>query len=105
MSDALALAVRSFIFGVRNFDKAENQGKVGRIAPAIGQANKTVRYVVDNVRALDKGLEKGAKAAANIWAKAAEGEKLLQYAGEAVDFASRNVNPLICISSGIDVLR
>lgn len=97
--------VSSAIFCARNVDKAENQDKVGRWAVAAGQAKKVVDYVVK----LDTEVGKNAQEAVNLFKKISEKQKVIQYAGKyagkAVDIASRNVNPLICVSSAIDVLQ
>lgn len=92
--------VSSAIFCARNVDKAESQGKIGRWAVAAGQAKK----VADHVASLDNIYGKHAKASIDALKTLSKSEKLLHYAGKAVDFASRNVNPLICVSAGIDVL-
>lgn len=91
--------VSSAIFCARNIDKAE-QGKTGRAAVAVGQAKK----VTDYISLLDNSVGKTAKTAVDAVKRIAEKEKLVSYAGKAVDFAAKNVNPLICVSSGIDVL-
>lgn len=92
--------VSSAIFCARNVDKAENHDKIGRWAVAAGQGKK----VVDYVRTLDNEVGKSANEAVEGLKMFSKSEKLLSYAGKAVDFASKNVNPLICVSSGIDVL-
>lgn len=99
MADALASATSSLLFGTRNIEKA-NEGHVGKIAVATGQAKKVADYVAtldnkagDTTRSIFQSVEKAAKS-----------EKLLEYAGRAVNFAAKNINPLICISAGIDVL-
>lgn len=93
--------VSSAIFCARNVDKAESQDKVGRWAVAAGQAKKVVDYVVT----LDNEVGKNAQTAVSILKKTADEQKILKYAGKAVDFASKNVNPLICVSSAIDVMQ
>lgn len=92
--------ISSTIFCVRNVDKAEN-GKVGRWGVAVGQGKK----VADYITTLDNKFGKGAKSAVDSLATFAKSEKLLQYAGKAIDFAAKNVNPLICVSAGIDVFN
>jgi hypothetical protein len=93
--------ISSAIFCARNVDKAENQDQIGRWAVVAGQGTK----VVDHIKNLDNALGKGTKEAVDVFTKAAKNEKLLGYAGKALDIAAKHVNPLICISSGIDVLR
>lgn len=93
--------ISSAIFCARNVDKAERQDKVGRWAVAVGQGKK----VFDYVRTLDNDLGKGANEAYKNITMVSEKSKALQGLGKAVDFASKKVNPLICVSSGIDILR
>lgn len=92
--------VSSALFCVRNVDKTQN-GSIGRAPVTVGQG----KNVFDYVTSLDNGLGKGARAAVDTLKAAAESEKILAYAGKAIDFASKNINPLICVSAGIDVLR
>jgi len=92
--------VSSTIFCARNIDKAENQDKVGRWAVAVGQGKK----VVDYVRTLDNQFGRNTNALIHDVKIASEQEKLLEYTGKALNFASKNVNPLIIASSGLDVL-
>lgn len=92
--------ISSAIFCARNVDKAENQDKVGRWAVAVGQGKK----VFDYVRTLDNDLGKEANSAYNAITMVSKDSKALQGIGKAIDFASKKVNPLICVSSGIDVL-
>ena len=91
--------VSSAIFCARNVDKTEN-GQIGRSAVAVGQGAKVVDYVTK----LDNTVGKTAKTAVDALQTAAKSEGIFKFAGKAVDFASKNVNPLICVSSGIDVL-
>lgn len=92
--------VSSTIFCARNIDKAENQDKVGRWAVAVGQGKK----VIDYVRTLDNELGKNTNALIHDIKVVSEQEKLLEYTGKAINFASKKVNPLIIMSSGLDVL-
>jgi len=93
--------ISSIIFCARNIDKAENQGKTGRWAVAVGQGKK----VADYVTTLDNEIGKTSRTAVDALKTFAKSEKLLAYAGKAVDIASKNVNPLICVSSVIDVVN
>lgn len=96
----MANPIASFIFCARNVDKAETQGKVGRLGVAAGQAKNVVEYVskVDHI------IGKTTKTAVDALKSIAKEEKVISGFGKAVDFASKNVNFLICASSGIDVL-
>lgn len=92
--------VSSMIFCARNVDKAENQGKVGRWPVAIAQANNIFKAVAD----YDSKLGNTAKAALDAIHTASSEEKLLECATKGVNFLSKNINPLICVSAGLDVL-
>lgn len=93
--------VSSVIFCAKNVDKAENQDKVGRWAVAVGQAKKIFDYVSE----LDNTIGDDAKAASEALKDFSKNKPVVKYAEKAVNFASKNVNPLICLSSGIDVLN
>ena len=96
----IASAVAAGIFCARNVDKAENQGRIGRWVPAGGQLANVTKYV----SSLDNKVGKGTQEAVNIFRKAAQNEKLLDYAGKAVNFASKHVNHFLVASAGIDIL-
>lgn len=93
--------ISSAIFCARNVDKAESQDKIGRWAVAVGQAKK----IADYVTTLDNSVGKETSSAINIIKDYSKGKQVLNYAGKAINFASENVNPLICVSAGIDVLN
>jgi len=93
--------VSSLIFCCRNVDKVEYEDKMGRFPVAIAQANN----VFQAVQKLDGTVGKTAKTASDVLANAAKEEKVLAYAGKGVKFLSEHVNPLICVSSGLDVLK
>ncbi len=93
--------ISSAIFCARNVDKAENQDKVGRWAVAAGQAKK----IADYVTTLDNSVGKEASATIDLLKKYSKEKKVLGYAGKAINLASENVNPLICVSAGLDVLN
>lgn len=97
----MANVVSSIIFCARNIDKAENQGRVGRWPVAIAQANN----IFKSVKKLDNSLGKGARTASEILQKGAKGEKLLDSTVKGLNVLSKNINPLLCISAGIDVLN
>ncbi len=92
--------ISSALFCGRNVNKATTQGRIGRAYVAIGQGAN----VFDHVRTLDNAFGKSAKTAVDALKTAAKSEKLIEYAGKAVDFASKNINPLLCASAGLDIL-
>src|SRR5574344_1235542 len=92
--------VSTIIFCGRNFDKTDN-GDIGRAPVAVGQ----FRNVVNGVTAYDNAIGKTAKTAVNAFDKVAKADKLVDYAGKGVRFLSKNINPLICVSSGIQILN
>lgn len=95
MADALALAVRSGIFGVRNTQKEYREPVV------FGQAAR----VVENVSKLDSALGKETQAAIEAFRVAANGSKVLEYTGKAAKLASTYINPLICASAVVKVAK
>ncbi|MCI1274158.1 MAG: hypothetical protein LKG27_06980 [Clostridiaceae bacterium] len=103
--------ISSLIFTYRSAKKAEN-GEIGRAPVCVGQAAN----VFNEVSKFDNMIGSSTKAAASIFKNLSENkalkdtgkpyeytQKALHYTGRAVKFASENVNPLICISSGIKV--
>lgn len=92
--------VASTIFCVRNADKVEN-GDLGRVPVAIGQA----RNVANSIMSFDNAVGRGAQTAVNAFNSAAKNEALFKYMGKAVNFVGDHINPLICVSSGIKVLN
>lgn len=89
----------SAIFCTRNIDKTQN-GEVGRSAVATGQGVNVVR----EIGKFDNAAGDAIKSATSIFTKMAQGSKVLGYTEKALDFASKNINPLICVSSGIKVV-
>jgi hypothetical protein len=92
-------AVASTIFCVRNTKKVEN-GDIGRVPVAIGQA----RNVVNSIMSCDNAAGKAANAAVDSFNVASKHEKLLKYVGKGVKFMGDNINPLIVAAAGIKVL-
>jgi len=93
--------VASMIFCCRNVDKVEYENKMGRLPVAIAQANN----VFQAVQELDNVVGKKAKNASTILRDFAKEEKALSYVGKGVQFLSKHVNPIICVSSAVDVLK
>lgn len=100
MADALAVAVRTGIFCGRNVEKT-NEGHAGKALVCAGQAANLWDYV----NKLDNKVGDFAKGATQTLNGLAKNNKLLEGAGKVVDFASKNVNLLIGVSAGIDVLN
>lgn len=94
-------AISSAIFCVRGVNKAETQDKPFRAYIAAGQGTK----VFDQISKLDNSIGRGARASIDAFSAVAKNSKALDYAGKALDFVSKNINPLICISAGVDVLN
>lgn len=91
--------VRSALFGVRNVDKTQ-QGHIGKCAVAGGQ----IRNAVVEARKYDGVVGKTANTAIEAFRTLSREEKVFEYAGKALKLAGDYVNPLICVSAGIDVL-
>ncbi|MBO8429839.1 hypothetical protein IAC76_00490 [Spirochaetes bacterium] len=95
----LEVCVPSGIFCWRNIKKVENgetaRGSVAfaqgaKMAQAAAQYNDTVAKTAHNASSIFNNLSPA-------------GKKAVDYTGKAVKWATKNVNPLICISSGIKV--
>ncbi len=87
------------LFFLRNGNRAQN-GEGGRGFVAIGQGAKVVEQICE----YDNILGKSAKSAVNALKTVAQNDKVFNGISKGVKFASENVNPLIVVSSGINVL-
>ena len=89
----------TLLFFIRNGTRAQN-GESGRSFVAVGQGAKLVKQVCtyDNIFA------KGTKSAVNAFKTVAQNDKIFNGISKGVKFASENVNPLIVVSSGINVM-
>ena len=93
-------AISSLIFMFRNVDKTKN-GEIGRAPVALAQGLK----VIEGASHYNATIAKGTDAAINIFTKAAEHSKAAELALKGTRWAVHNVNPMICVSSGIKVLK
>ncbi len=95
----LDVCIPSGIFCYRNCKKVEN-GEKARSTVAFAQGAKIVdaftRYNDSTIKTTNKAL--------SIFNKYAQKSKLVDYTGKAVNWATHNVNPLICMASGVKVL-
>lgn len=91
-------AISSLIFAFRNVDKTQH-GEVGRAPVAAAQGVK----VLSEVSRYNKALAKGADATLSVFNNLAKKSKAVDYAVQGVNWATKNVNPLICISGGLKV--
>lgn len=91
--------VANILFTIRNGNRAQN-GEGGRGLVTVGQAAKFFKQVKD----YDNVFGDMTKSAISAFSKISENDKTFRYISKGVKFASENVNPLICVSSGINVL-
>lgn len=89
----------TLLFCVRNSNRAQN-GESGRSFVAIGQGAKVVKQISE----YDNIFSKGTKGAINAFKTVAQNDKVFNGIYKGVKFASENINPLIVVSSGINVL-
>lgn len=89
----------TLLFFLRNSNRAQN-GEGGRGFVAIGQGAKVVKQICE----YDNIFSRGAKSAVNAFNTIAKNDKVFNGISKGVKFASENVNPLIVVSSGINVL-
>lgn len=94
----MANPISSLIFAYRNVNKTEN-GEVGRAPVAAAQGIN----VCGEVAKYNKAIAKGADAAVSVFEDLAQKSKPVDYALKGVKWATKNVNPLICVSGGIKV--
>lgn len=87
------------LFFLRNGNRAQN-GEGGRGFVAIGQGAKVVKQICE----YDNIFGRGTKSAVNAFKTIAKNDKVFNGISKGVKFASENVNPLIVVSSGINVL-
>ena len=87
------------LFFLRNGKRAQ-EGEGGRGFVAIGQGAKVIKQICE----YDNIFSRGTKSAVNAFKTVAESDKVFNGISKAVKFASENVNPLIVVSSGINVL-
>ena len=91
-------AVSTLRLACRNVDKTQN-GEIGRAPVAAAQSIN----VMNEVAKYNKAIAKGAEATASIVNKWADKNKAVNYAVKGVNWATKNVNHLICVSGGLKV--
>lgn len=89
----------TLLFFCRNSNRAQN-GEGGRGFVAIGQGAKVIKQISE----YDNIFSKGTKGAINAFKTVAQNDKVFSGIYKGVKFASENINPLIVVSSGINVL-
>lgn len=90
--------VRSTVFGIRNIDNSQ-KGHVGKTAVAGGQ----IRNAIVAAREVDGVVGQSATTFIDTCKTLSKQEKVFELAGKALNLAGKYVNPLIVVSSGIDV--
>ena len=99
-TELLDICIPSGIFCYRNIKKATDDSENGektRSTVAFAQGAKIVE-------AITKYNDETAKNAFSIFDKYAKQSKIIDYTGKAVNWATHNVNPLICMSGAVKVL-
>lgn len=91
-------AISSMIFAYRNVGKTQN-GEIGRAPVAAAQAIG----VIDEVARYNATVAKGADAAVSVFNNLAGKSKVMKGVVKATKWGVNNVNPLICVSSGIKI--
>lgn len=93
---------KSLIFGTRNFDKVTNSAihDEGRIFATTGQFANAAKAIA----ALDNKVGKASTAAINAITKATESNRALTTVAKGVNWAAKNVNPLLIGAAGYRVL-
>ena len=88
----------TLLFFLRNGKRAQN-GEGGRGFVAVGQGAKVVKQICE----YDNIFSQGTKSAVKAFKTIAENDKVFNVISKGVKFASENINPLIVVSSGINV--
>lgn len=101
---SLAPAISSLLFFGRNGFVAASEDKF-KEPQMVGQAGNFGKNLAEHLAKYDNAAGKTARTAVDALKMAAESDKVIGYAGKTLDFAMRYVNPLICVSAGIDILR
>ena len=96
----LFLATRSAIFSGRNVDKTA-KGDFVRGAVAAGQARNAIGAVATSNGVIGKAASAGVKSFDSL----AKAHTALGYTAKAVNIASKYINPLLCLSGGVKVLK
>ena len=93
-AELLEICVPSTVFLYNNVKKVEN-GETARGSVAFAQGSK----IASAIAKYHNETAKTATEAYNIFGKYAQSSKILDYAGKGINWATRNVNPLICLSA------
>ena len=91
--EVLEVCVPSTVFLYNNVKKVEN-GEKARGTVVFAQGAK----IAEAIAKYHDSTAKNASEAFNIFGKYAKDSKVLDYAGKGVNWATHNVNPLICVS-------
>lgn len=100
MSEIAALA-SSTIFCARRSKKAKNERDIFSAVLAGAQGNKAITAATK----IDGTIGNVATSVIDKFERVAKNSKLIDYAGKGIKLASDYVNPLICVASGVKVLR
>jgi len=92
--EVLEICVPSSVFLYNNVKKVEN-GETARGSVVFAQGSK----IATAVAKYHNQTAKTASEAYNIFGKYAQQSKALDYVGRGVNWATKNVNPLICLSA------
>lgn len=96
--------VSTGIFAFRNVDKASN-GDDGRAVVASCQSINFCNDIAGSIFKYDSSLAKTARSAASVFSDLAKESKAFDYAGKAIKWGCDNVNPLICASGALKVIK
>ncbi len=96
----LEICVPSTVFLGTNIKKVEN-GETARGAVVFAQGAK----IAEAITKYNDSTAKTATEAYNIFGKYANKSKILDYTGKGINWATHNVNPLICAASTYKVLK
>lgn len=99
LATSLYDATKAVVFSTRNADKTVH-GDLVRAGVAAGQAKKACVAV----SSFENALGRGAKACVDTLDAASKSSSVGGYIAKGVNFASKYVNPLLCVSGAVKVM-
>jgi len=108
MANAYANLIKGTVFTCTNTDKAFNStagDNVVRALIACGQVTNAANSVFDIVGMYDNAIGNGIKEAGSALRMAKTNSTFLNTVGNVSNFAANNINPILCVASGVRVLN
>lgn len=94
--------VSSALFFSRNIGKVKNNGDVGRLFAIPGQGLNAIKGAAET---FDGAIGKGADVAVKAFEATKSSSSILSTTAKGVEWASKHVNPLLCVAAGVRVIK